>query len=236
MALVRQQLIAVADGLFEGRQDHLRRVRDIVATDERLARGTRPSESRSLPGPVRLDGAGSRIDLRRPPQRPGRLRALHGSGLLARRRGRRRGDPPAVLLRGPSARCPCRSFHAAGVETGVRRTATPLTWCSPRSRTRRLAQTTPRPADINRPVQRSACGRGRRDFRRPHPCATTILSTQVAAICTVGRSATDEVAASPSGGGKPSRSARRAVRRVGMGSTIGVERAAAIAVMTLCLS
>jgi AcrR family transcriptional regulator len=36
LALVGQQLVAAADELFEGRRDHVRRVRDVVATDERL--------------------------------------------------------------------------------------------------------------------------------------------------------------------------------------------------------
>jgi AcrR family transcriptional regulator len=36
VAMVGQQLMAVADALFEGRRDHVRRVRDVAATDERL--------------------------------------------------------------------------------------------------------------------------------------------------------------------------------------------------------
>jgi AcrR family transcriptional regulator len=36
VALLRQELMAVADELFEGRRDHVARVRNIVATDERL--------------------------------------------------------------------------------------------------------------------------------------------------------------------------------------------------------
>ena len=36
VTLIGQQLVAVADELFEGRRDRVRRVRDVVATDERL--------------------------------------------------------------------------------------------------------------------------------------------------------------------------------------------------------